>query len=219
MTLKHSIQSDLFTSGWAQIDGITNDESLIEVAELIGAVLPDQAGRAVAKLSPKLKGRSTSRSFSFHYGHGEFPLHTDTAFWPLPARYVLLRSECVSATATLLLPPESAAETFGMFPTRRALFAVRTTKATTYSAVFLPSPHSGIRFDPCYMTPVNPAASELVKAVRHASSNAQEFYWTGNNALIFDNWRCLHGRRSIDEAESERCLSRIYVGEPTNDVG
>jgi hypothetical protein len=213
MTVGHRIQSDLFTAGWTEIAGVHDDKSLVELAGCMGEILPDHAGNVVAKLTPTLVGQAASRSFSYHYGHGEFPLHTDTAFWPMPARYVLLRSERSSATATLLLSSESVDGAFGLSSARRAIFAVRTTKATVYSAPFLQPPHIGVRFDPCYMKPANATAMALVDAVRQAATKAHEFFWTGANALVIDNWRCLHGRRYIEDGDIGRCLSRIYVGE------
>jgi len=43
------------------------------------------------------------KSFSYHFEFGNFPLHTDTAFWHLPAKYLILYSDIRSNAATTLV--------------------------------------------------------------------------------------------------------------------
>lgn len=203
---------DLPPSRWLEINGVYDDESLIELAKQYGAIARNRAGESVAKLSPRRISQSSARSFSFHYGYGKFPLHTDTAFWMCPARYVLMRSNDSSCTSTLILDAENTMELFASPSAKNALFGILTNESTFYGSAMLGA-NRGIRFDPCYMRPANSAAKHLSEQVGKASEKAHAFEWTGANALLIDNWACLHGRNEIGLNDLGRCLSRVYIEE------
>jgi alpha-ketoglutarate-dependent taurine dioxygenase len=71
----------------------------------------------------------------------------------------------------------------------------------------------GWRYDEHCMVPVNEAATiahaELPQML--ARCEVHEIDWSGNLALIIDNWQTLHGRGEEPPAEQLRILQRIYV--------
>jgi hypothetical protein len=87
----------------------------------------------------KEKGRPTS--LSGKYGLGPFPLHCDTAFWPIPCRYVILActKSYVSRTATVLFDTSSMdlSDEERLLATS-ALFAVRNGRRSFYSSILSP---------------------------------------------------------------------------------
>lgn len=195
--------------GWVEINGIDSDLALMNLAVSLGRIVGDQK---ISNLSPSSRAAATSRSFSHHYGLGQFPMHSDTAFWQMPARYVVLRSRSPSDTPTLLLPSARLKRLLDASPVDTAIFRIRTTSGNSYGkAVFARDP-IGIRFDPCYMKATNSHARELMDNLSFPNDdNIHRLTWTGTNALIIDNWRCLHARASVGELDRNRTLSRIYV--------
>lgn len=198
--------------GWVEIEGISDDQTLMEVAEGFGNILPGPRGELLSVLRPSLPHKASSKSFSFNKGLGEFPLHTDTAFWKFPARYVVLRSNCASTTNTTIFSADKVESVVSSELARRAIFSIRTTMSNHYSTIRLDDILNGVRYDPCYMNPVNAHAQELSKSLSLIeSSQLDHIVWTGINAIVIDNWRCLHGRGAVTSADTGRKLSRIYI--------
>jgi hypothetical protein len=208
---------DVGPFGWLELEGIDDDEGLFRVAKQLGAIVP-QDGKLITKLRPLTSDQAKSRSFSHFVAYGAFPLHTDTAFWPTPVRYLILRAVTETKTPTLVLGAPLVDEIFGSAVATRSIFAIKTCKSISFGGPYLDLSSSAIRFDPCYMKPVNAAASSLCQSLRQAAQTASQIQWTGTNALVIDNWRCLHGRAAIEASDPNRCLTRIYVGE-AHDLG
>jgi alpha-ketoglutarate-dependent taurine dioxygenase len=200
----------LASFGWMEVDGIHDTEELSRLAASLGRV----SDRAIASLSPSAIKQGRSRSFSYHYGLNQFPMHSDTAFWELPARYVVLRSARASNTPTLLLPFPNLRDILKASRAETAIFGVRTTIGSFYGKSSSSWNPFMVRFDPCYMTPANPDARRLAASLSYPDSSLiHRFFWNGANALVIDNWRCLHARAPIEAADTERTLTRIYVME------
>lgn len=198
--------------GWAEIDCVPNKKALQEIAQDLGIMIPGPSGEYVSVLCPVLNHESRSKSFSYHYGLGKFPLHTDTAFWKVPARYLVMMSDRPSSTDTNVLSSRGVQEVLGSKLARRAIFSIRTIRSNHYGTVLLENARSGIRYDPCYMKPANKSAEELVELLDSITTkHLHAIRWTGVNALIIDNWRSMHGRGSVDEEDLGRRLTRIYV--------
>lgn len=71
--------------GFEQLDSI---EELIALTNDLGDMIPCE-GKKFYNLRPSEEKGTSSRSFSYHYGLNEFPLHTDTSYWRVPARYII----------------------------------------------------------------------------------------------------------------------------------
>jgi hypothetical protein len=103
-----AVQRGLKRFGWVKLSIPTfldKPEHLIEIARRIGNVAAGRKGRRIEKRTPTSSEYAHANSLSARYGHGAFPLHTDCAHIPIPARYVMLA--CIrpgsSPTATTLV--------------------------------------------------------------------------------------------------------------------
>src|SRR4051794_10640327 len=80
--------------GWVVLSraaGEQPEQVLLAMARQLGEPVPSRAGRQlVDRLTPIPSSRSYPRSLSRMFGTSAFPLHTDTAHWPIPARFLLL---------------------------------------------------------------------------------------------------------------------------------
>lgn len=194
--------------GWTSAD-VRDDAALVELARSLGPLANDGA---ISHLRPKDCGSATSRSFSYRFGLDRFPMHSDTAYWPLPARYIVLRASAATPTDTLLLPRPQLTQLMISNHAHRAIFSIRTTTGGYYGRAYSGLSASAIRFDPCYMRSANCAARTLSQALSFPSpEDIHTFSWTGCNALVIDNWACLHGRASVVSGDTGRIISRLYV--------
>ncbi len=169
----------------------------------------------IQRLTPLPKGVGRGHSFSDAFGWDEFPLHTDTSFWSEPARYVVMQSAVHSSTATLLLDRKKVISLLMQPSAERAIFRCKRKDGPIYSGLTQKDsgmPKWAVRFDPSHMVAVNDAAKDFMKLVDAALLDATEFHYSGENALLIDNWACLHGRGAIAPTDRERVLLRAYIG-------
>jgi alpha-ketoglutarate-dependent taurine dioxygenase len=208
----------LFDHGWVEVDGIRSTEALLALAESIGKIIPHPDGNSLNLVKPKSYEKAIKGSFSNRYGYGDFPLHTDTAFWLQPARYIIMASLFESNVDTVVI---SLFQLLNMLSknikslAKSAIFIVKTTETSYYTHINLGDELSdGIRFDPCCMFPANENARLLKEKIIEVSKNIEtvKIRWSGNNAVIIDNWKALHGREAILKGFESRTLARIYVG-------
>lgn len=205
----------LHSDGWVSLDGFSNATELRDAIAVLSSSPPELSGRLI----PRNAGSVGARSFSFYHGTSRFPMHTDTAFWPVPARFVVLMAEEASVVPTLICPPSSLDVLLKGDASRRAVFAAKTTEGCLYRGIRLVPNKNFVRFDSCYMTPANDAARALASALANPSHCAiEEHLWTGRNALVVDNWRCLHGRGAAGH-EPCRSLIRFYVRGEEHELG
>lgn len=158
-------------------------------------------------------------TFSSIYGYDSFPLHTDKAFKKIPSRFLIMKSNHPSNTATVFFDFEflfnnlCSASKNHFF---NAIFAIKSTEGSYYNSLFINKTKKNIRFDPLIMTPQNSSATQclnILKKIDFSDSLVHKIFWTGSNTLIIDNWRILHGRQKVTKLEyNSRKLQRIYVG-------
>jgi len=202
-------------NGFVLINEPTPRAEALRLAHTLGIPSGDiRDPRIVRELRPLAHVDANRNTLSSRYGAGPFPLHTETAYWRTPARYLLLR--CVS-------PGASKRPTVVVPLSLRRL--TRRQKICLESAVwvcrarpsFLCSILDGkrIRYDRECMKPASPSAdlaaqimSELVYA-----SQPVEIAWCEGRLLIIDNFRCLHGRAAAAVPDPDRVLERIIVRE------
>jgi alpha-ketoglutarate-dependent taurine dioxygenase len=204
--------------GYLTIAGISSESELMSIAKLIGRPLPSPTGEFVKEMMPKSRADARLGTASAIYGTSSFPLHTDTAFWPLPSRYLVMRvyGDCRRAT-TVLRFEDAFRKGSADLVTRveRSIWRIGTPSASHYCSMrFRHGEQLGWRYDELCMAPVNEAArltqAELPQAL--ARCEVQKIEWSGDLALILDNWQVLHGRAVAPPDEKVRILQRIYVG-------
>jgi TfdA family taurine catabolism dioxygenase TauD len=202
--------------GWAvtRTDGV---DEFISLVECLGRPLASRAGASIIdELRPTPKQEAKPRSLSALHGLNGFPLHTDTAHWRTPARYVALRaatSEC-GARPTVILDLQSLNFRSDDIDTlKRATFSVRNGKHS-FLCTIMSGDNSLVRFDPGCMTPTSTAAvTALALFSAHVNaSHHHQICWEQGDTLILNNWRLLHGRAWADVNDSStRLLQRILV--------
>ena len=151
------------------------------------------------------------------YGTGPFPLHTDTVFWPSPARYVLLRGygdtrrpTTVKSFSELVRKCDAQFHTFA----RDSVWIVRAGSKRFYCSLhFREGDSNGWRYDADFMSPANDAAVQ-VDTVLHqlvTSEKVDSITWSGDTAVVISNWTTLHGRGPEPLEEGDRVIERLYV--------
>jgi Taurine catabolism dioxygenase TauD, TfdA family len=158
-------------------------------------------------MEPSTANRS---SLSAKFGTGNFPMHSDTAHWTTPARYVVLA--CVHegdnpAPTSLLDLQSSVFDNAERETMRDGLFFVKNGKHSFYSSILSPL-RSYFRYDPGCMSPINDAAHQMDGIMKSKNRFISEFIWQAGMLLIIDNWRILHGRGASPMSISPRKILR-----------
>jgi alpha-ketoglutarate-dependent taurine dioxygenase len=131
-----SIDKKLADYGWAEVDEIRSTEALLILAESIGKIIPHPDGNHLNVVKPKSSKNAINGSFSNKYGYGEFPFHTDTAFWLQPARYIVMASLLASDTDTVII---NLGQLVNMLSNnvqalaKSAIFSLKTTQVSYYT--------------------------------------------------------------------------------------
>lgn len=206
---------DLENNGVAIIDNVCSRTELIELANSIGKIRPHPNGEDVFTLKSSDGRNSLPGTLSNIYGLSAFPFHTDTAFWGIPARYVVMgmfrKSPCTTNYISL---SDIAGAVSGDFYAKaeKSIYLVETFEGCKYtSPVFSRNRVWGIRFDPNIMKPANGHAKkfhgELVAAMD--TIQPKRVRWDGNKAVVFDNWKNFHSRSAVNNERRE--ILRIYL--------
>ena len=190
MDLKSRFAVELEKCGWAFVDGGCNSESILQIARLIGTPICSPKGELVRCLVPNPQHEADPRTFSGRYGCGEFPLHTDTAFWPCPARFLVLHASGDIRRATTLLPWQTLLEKLNfeqLAELRASVWFVSTHAPRFYvTSEFVVEGEKGIRYDPNVLTPVNNAARKTESFLRNliADSSPISISWKIGRAHV-----------------------------------
>lgn len=202
---------------WRRVRGISNDSQLLELAKSIGQPVSLRDGTFVKRITPKPTSEALSATLSATYGTGRFPLHTDTAFWPLPSRFLIMRVSGDQRRATTLLPFEHVFQRLSAnneSDLKRSVWRVATPDHHFYCSMqFRAGNATGLRYDAHCMRPANPAAIRLSRFIPEILDDSPtiEVEWSADLAIIIPNWYVLHGRGPAPLEERERYLHRIYV--------
>ena len=206
----------LHEQGWILTE-TGNDREMLNLALRLGTPKASRKGGAlIDELQPISKEEAYPASLSARHGTGAFPLHTDTAHWRKPARYVILRAVRTlhNGRPTLLMDKRSfklgVAECL-LF--RRAVFTVRNGK-NSFLTTILTEDEQLLRFDRDCMFPKMSSADRALHVMLSTVEKCPvvEIDWSVNRTLVFDNWRFLHGRSAPKDARSaRRLLHRILV--------
>jgi alpha-ketoglutarate-dependent taurine dioxygenase len=200
------------------VPDVRSQSRLLEVARSIGRPVLSPTGELIKKLYPRnAEPRSRRRTLSSVYGTGNFPLHTDTAFWPLPVRYVVFRATGDIRRGTTILTFATLASKLGtQFQSiaERSVWVSHTPQASFYCLMMFASGGDQCwRYDPHCMRPANDSALRVNEILKNSPPGNMEFSlnWAEDTALVVDNWKTLHGRGAMPINEQQRVLERIYV--------
>lgn len=188
------------------VEFVSTVPEMLELAQSLGRV-----GR-MQSITPKPREAAHSDTLSAVYGLEAFPWHTDGAIADRPPRYLLLRSALPSGTPTELLDLELNPEI--VHALRRTALRVRFL-GQRYRYVMAASvgrETTCFRWDPRSCRPVaNIKESITLLAAAQPSHVVQ---WSADRTVIFDNWRMLHRRPRVKDAQpAKRQLQRLYIYE------
>ena len=206
----------LNSKGWIEFENVSCDDELISIAQVYGQLKIHTNNNVIQILKPKDGLQAIKGTFSNLYGFGVFPYHTDVAFWAKPAHFMLLSSTNANQCNTLVV---SLTDIWDVLSEKdkqyfeKAIFVVKTIHSSFYSTlIFKEYGNICIRYDPSCMIPINESAKRVIPILKNIFSEIQthQIKWTGNKAVIINNWRTLHGRSSA-ENDLTRNLKRIYI--------
>jgi hypothetical protein len=212
----NSIKEKIDKDGWIEIKGFNSNDELINVANQIGSIISHPDGNEINILNPKNSSESIKGTFSDKYEFNKFPLHTDTAFWAKPARYILMKSESFSDCDSLIIRTSDILNLMSnedLINARKSIFLIKTINHRHYSSVlFKENGIEGFRYDPLCMNPINESAKKTKQRINEILNRIipVNIKWNGENTIIIDNWKTLHGRSAI-KLIKERKISRIYI--------
>lgn len=210
------IKSNLLREGWSSFELMQDDKALIEISAKFGTLIPDNNGQIIQYLKPKEKSEAIKDSFSYNFEYSAFPFHTDTAFWPIPIRCIVMKSENKSSCETFLFDSEQIFSDLcdrDILVLKKAVFLLKNKSVQKYTSLIVnDNGKRGIRYDPNIMFPVNHFANLSIHIIKKCleTQSIIKFEWTGNNALLLDNWRFLHSRGDATN-DKTRLLKRIYL--------
>jgi alpha-ketoglutarate-dependent taurine dioxygenase len=200
-----------------RIAGVSDTESLLALASSLGSPIPSPTGEPVKRLSVASAIAARPGTLSATHGAGEFPLHTDTAFWLLPARYIILRAYGDIRRHTVVSTFAEVTARCGAGAScliEKSVWVIRTPRSSFYCGMrFRHRGCVGLRYDGNCMFPANRAAREVQQFLEQAqmTEHRNKISWEANNAVVISNWVALHGRGPEPDCEGERILERVYV--------
>jgi alpha-ketoglutarate-dependent taurine dioxygenase len=214
MNNNKQLLNKLETQGWVEIENITSDNDLITLSRDIGEIVMHPNGHLINRLRPNNGSEKIKGTLSNRFGFGNFPLHTDTAFWPIPVRFILFSSTAISLCPTFLVSTSSLFNQLNLKEFKeieRAIFKIKTPNNQFYSSlIFRENNTEGLKYDSACMIPVNKQAKFFVNKIEKSEISMDEIHWSGNKAVVIDNWKMLHARGPALVNEN-RELSRIYI--------
>ena len=204
--------------GWCEFQAIgivSLNKEILDIAKQLGSPvnLRDSIG-PVQQLVPTEKTRFKN-SLSSKYKKGEFPLHTDTAHWPIPCRYVVLgclkQGESQRETNLVDFRGMQISEEERLLMMTEPFKIVNGRKS--FYGTILAENRPFIRYDPGCMAPTS-SRGEIALSV--LSSSRTEYLkipidWIEGKIVVIDNWRVIHGRGTGVGHGSERTILRVLV--------
>ncbi|HWF37566.1 MAG TPA: hypothetical protein VG322_03545 [Candidatus Acidoferrales bacterium] len=204
--------------GLVAVKGVNDKDSLLELARSLGRPIAGADGHLIKELRVKHRAAALPCTLSAAFGTASFPLHTDTAFWKVPARFLVMRAIGDVRRPTMVYP---FSELFVLTSERlfeacrRAVWTLKSSTGPVYCGMtFRASDESrGFRYDRQCMAPANSAAREVDEYMHFEAVGAavRQVSWSDGTAVVIANWQALHGRGPEPPQEAERILQRIYV--------
>ncbi len=177
-----------------------------------------RTGEQVRALRPQPMALANPNTLSSRYGTGRFPFHTEAAYFEHTPRFLLLFCENPGpgTRPTCLIDGQRIIAELARLE-RRGTWSIRSGSHQQFAHVLeRRAGQYALRYDSACMFPRGAAARREASIIGDGI-NAEPvvwLHWHANDAVIVDNWRCLHGRGSSSVSdESERVLWRIMCGE------
>lgn len=198
--------SEVRSRGWATLKTGETLATVAQAHEYVDGLLrlfgtPVRARRQTGPLQAMSPAEAHPASLSAAFGLGKFPLHTDTAHWAKPARYLALlcmrAGEIATETQVLDMQQEHIVSDLRDHM-RQSLFFVHGGRTSFYSAA-LPLHGEFLRYDPGCMEALNLAGRQVVEWFMAAQANGsvQKLSLRDGDLLVVDNWRVLHARGPV----------------------
>ena len=209
--------TELNTRGWMLVDGVSSQADLLELGKALGSPVRTPNGELVKEIRRVPRDEAPPGSQSAIYGAGLFPLHTDTVFWPLPVRYVILRGYGDTRRVTTVKRfSELVRNCDAQFHVcaRNSVWIVHAGSKSFYCSMqFHNGDSHGWRYDADLMVPANNEAVHVGRVLRPLVTNEvdESITWSGDKAVVFSNWITLHGRGPQPKDEGIRVIERLYV--------
>jgi len=159
----------------------------------------------------------TENTLTTRYGLGQFPYHTDTAYWHIPAHYIVLYCKHPGSGGrrtnfidTGMLRNDSKFESLA----NNAIYLVKRNFKSFYSRPLF-NTRCGVcfRFDSDCMIPQNKAGYALVEKMLSVedSSFVVGHNWKKGDLLVLNNHRFVHSRGSSNTDDFDRILTRGLI--------
>jgi hypothetical protein len=204
--------------GWANIPGVNGSSDLLRLAMSLGKPVENARHELTSELRVATTAEARPLTLSATFGTGAFPLHTDTAFWPTPARFLVMLAEGDIRRTTTVYSMRRILDSGGtklMNLIEKSVWIVRGKGGSHYGQMTLStkSIRLGVRFDRQCMKPANASAREIAAYfdTEDCATSIEHLEWRPHTAVVISNWQALHGRGSQPPNEQQRILHRVYV--------
>jgi L-asparagine oxygenase len=212
-TALRETKEDLVANGYHFDSRYHTIEEVQALAESLGTLRYDIRHKEIVRsVSPTAVRSAHPNTLSSRYGLDLFPLHTETAYWRTPCRYLALRCE----------HPGSGGRRTTVMPIG-ALKFTRLQRSLLEAGVWVAGDRRPflcslfedgfVRFDRDCMKPISAKAIESEIVLRHQIErhDVRSIEWIVGAVLIVDNYVCLHGRGLALAPDPDRVLQRILI--------
>jgi L-asparagine oxygenase len=214
-TFKNQMSANEELSQILVYDDIECEDAFLRLAKQFGDPVLLSDGLYIKTLNVMEKIDAPANSLSARHGAGMFPFHTDTAFWSLPTRFVLLRAVGGDfGRSTYIKPFQKLLSGLRTNDVSHSAWVCNTGQQKFYTTLcFEKSGQLGYRYDPNCMVPANKAAKKVEKIIKPLCFEIKglEIQWRRNRVAIIPNWTCLHARGPSISLDQTRTLERIYL--------
>nr|VFJ93924.1 MAG: Taurine catabolism dioxygenase TauD, TfdA family [Candidatus Kentron sp. LFY] len=205
-------------NGWCEFqftDASALNTELLSIGIQLGKPVPlRKSVGLVQDLQPISKTRFKN-SLTAKYATGEFPLHTDTAHWLTPCRYIVLGclSEGLRKRETVLVDFKKLKISYE----EKLILMSEPFRVTngrfSFFGTILSQDRQFLRYDPGCMTPTKNRGVEAESIFSKARTEDCKISidWFEGRVVVIDNWRVLHGREAGSGKGSERIISRVLI--------
>jgi L-asparagine oxygenase len=218
--LTPSIAESIVMHGYALIHRHMSSSSSLEAFSAIGEIDTVEGMNSMQALIPQAVSEAPPNTYSGNFGTNQFPLHTDLAHWAIPPRYFALRCIKGSASvATKVLDGQTITNHFSVNLLRTVLVQPRRPMKNGKQLLQLLERCDStvgfkLRWDSIYLRPATAHSAEFIANVLAFISHTQPHEFVlleRGDTLIIDNWRCLHGRTSVNSSARRRQIDRAYL--------
>lgn len=196
-------------------DRIESDNQFIDLARSYGEIIFSKSGEVIKELHVLDSNDAAPNTLSSRYGKEGFPYHSDTAYWSVPARLVLLRAKSGDfSRCTYWLSFNDLFKGVSMSLLKRSSWLCDTGVKKHYTTlVFNIEGNVGFRYDPNCMSPANKAALEVYDIIQSRLKNdhGEKIEWIQDRVAVLPNWLVVHARGCSSAIKQDRVVQRIFI--------